>query len=175
MSETEEHHKMMDEVLWQHLDKFVAENTSKTPLKNNIWINWKIMKSNLTQEQKLDYVFNYVKHRKRIESTKIIFKLLLLVLIITWIFMWMKTSTDVSSTYKTKIMPVLSKQLWELIAPLVWDVTSTVVWNLNSQTNTPINNISKTLNTNNSNIQTVDLSKLTQWQKKILERMLNSK
>ena len=126
-------------------------------------------------EQKLDYVFNYVKHRKRIESTKIIFKLLILVLIITWIFMLMKTSTDVNSTYKTKIMPVLSKQLWELIAPLVWDVTSTVVWNLNSQTNTSINNISKTLNTNNSNIQTVDLSKLTDWQKKILESQTERK
>ena len=38
MSETEEHHKMMDEVLWQHLDKFVAENTSKNTLKNNIYL-----------------------------------------------------------------------------------------------------------------------------------------
>ena len=36
------------------------------------------------------------------------------------------------------------------------------------------NNISKTLNTN-TQLQTVDLSKLTPGQKKILERILNSK
>ncbi len=160
MSETDEHHKMMDEVLGQHLDKFVAENTSKQT-KNIIWINWKNMKNTLTQEQKIDYVFNYVKHRKRIESTKIIFKLLVLILIITAIFLWMKTSTDVSSTYKTKIMPILTKQLWEIITPLVWEVTQTVTKDLNTQTNTQL--------------QTVDLSKLTEWQKKILERILNSK
>ncbi len=98
MSETQEHHKMMDEVLGQHLDKFVAENTSKAPLKNNIWINWKIMKSNLTQEQKIDYVFNYVKHRKRIESTKIIFKLLVLVLIVSSIIFWLKPTNDIAWT-----------------------------------------------------------------------------
>ena len=161
MSETQEHHKMMDEVLGQHLDKFVAENTSKAPLKNNIWINWKIMKSNLTQEQKIDYVFNYVKHRKRIESTKIIFKLLVLIIIITAIFLWMKSSDDVSSTYKTKIMPILTKQLWEIITPLVWEVTQTVTKDLNNQTNTQL--------------QTVDLSKLTEGQKKVIERILNSK
>ena len=43
--------------------------------------------STLTQEQKIDYVFNYVKHRKRIENTKIIFKLLVLIIIITAIFL----------------------------------------------------------------------------------------
>ncbi len=161
MSETQEHHKMMDEVLGQHLDKFVAENTSKAPLKNNIWINWKIMKSNLTQEQKIDYVFNYVKHRKRIESTKIIFKLLVLVLIVSSIIFWLKPTNDIAWTYKTKIMPILTKQLWEIITPLVWEVTQTVTKDLNTQTNTQL--------------QTVDLSKLTEWQKKILERILNSK
>lgn len=64
MSETQEHQND-GWSLGQHLDKFVAENTSKAPLKNNIWINWKIMKSNLTQEQKVIMFFNYVKHRKK--------------------------------------------------------------------------------------------------------------
>ena len=83
--------------------------------------------SQLSQEEKIDYIFNHIKSDKRNRILKIIFKILLIIALFYW------SQYLIKNIWKEQIQKTISSQIWEITAPIVKDLvkdldTSSVWW-----------------------------------------------
>jgi len=88
--------------------------------------------THLTQEEKIDYIYNHIKTKKRNTIIKIIFKI---VLIISIIF---STYYVIKNLWEEQIKKTISEQIWDITWPIIKDLvkdldTSSINW-INKET-----------------------------------------
>ena len=82
--------------------------------------------SQLTQEEKIDYIYKYIKAEKRNRIFKILFRILIIVAIFYW------TQYLIENIWEDEIKKTISSQIWDITSPIVKDLVSDLeTWNVN--------------------------------------------
>lgn len=70
----------------------------------------------LTQDEKIDYIYKYIKSEKRNRIFKILFKILIIVAIFYW------SQYLIKNIWEDSIKKTISDQIWGITAPIVKDL-----------------------------------------------------
>lgn len=83
----------------------------------------------LTQEEKIDYIFKHIKSEKRNRIFKILFKILLIIVV------FYGSQYLIKKIWADQIQKTISEQIWEITAPIVKDLVKDLdissVWWIN--------------------------------------------
>lgn len=80
----------------------------------------------LTQDEKIDYIYKYIKSEKRNRILKLIFKILIIVAI------FYGTQYLIQNVWEDQIKKTISTQIWDLTEPIIKDlVTDLENWSVN--------------------------------------------
>ncbi len=83
--------------------------------------------SELNQEEKIDYIYNYIKSEKRNKVLKVIFRILVIIIIYFWVIHL------INNVGEEQIKKTVSDQIWDITEPIirnmVWDLENwSVSW-----------------------------------------------
>lgn len=70
----------------------------------------------LTQDEKIDYIYKYIKSEKRNRIFKILFKILIILAIFYW------SQYLIKNIWEDNIKKTISDQIWGITAPIVKDL-----------------------------------------------------
>lgn len=92
----------------------------------------------LTQEEKIDYIYNYIKSEKRNRILKVILKILIIVGLIYW------SQYLIKNVWEEQIKKTISTQIWDITEPIIQDlVTDLDQWSVNGISKDKIQKILK--------------------------------
>lgn len=72
----------------------------------------------LTQEEKIDYIYNYIKSEKRNRILKVILKILIIVGLIYW------SQYLIKNVWEEQIKKTISTQIWDITEPIIKDLVT---------------------------------------------------
>lgn len=72
--------------------------------------------SELTQDEKIDYIYNHIKSEKRNKILKIVFK----IIFVFFIFFYIKYL--ITNIWQEQIKSTISTQIWEITSPIIKDL-----------------------------------------------------
>lgn len=86
--------------------------------RNKIILKKKIGMTITTQEEKIEYIYKYIKSEKRNKIFKIFFKIFIIITIFYW------TQYIIKNVGEDQIKSTISEQIWEITAPIIKDLVS---------------------------------------------------
>lgn len=80
----------------------------------------------LTQDEKIDYIYKYIKSEKRNRIFKLIFKILIIIAI------FYGSQYLIQNVWEEQIKKTMSEQIWDITEPIIRNMVSDLEsWNVN--------------------------------------------